>query len=159
DLEGNIGRAMEKPSDAAIVVIEWGDIDQRLDLRSSAGWSAAALEDVLAQSAERCRRLERALARLAAAVPVALVFPSLPLAPVTHFPPSRLSPFEARLNAYVAEFVERTAGIENVRVISADALALRSPLAARHDAALHLHVGFPYTIQHADAVAELSVEC
>lgn len=159
DIEGNLARAAARPADAAIVVIEWGDLDPRLDLRASAGWSEATLDDVIVQAAERTARLVRLLETLAAAMPVALTAPSLPLPPVTHFPPARSSPFELRLRAIALDLLNRAGANRNIRVASDAELALRSPEGARLDAALLLHAGFPYAIPHADAIAALCVEC
>src|SRR5690349_10324492 len=92
DLEGNIQRASEKAAEGAAIVIEWSDLDSRLGLRSSAGWSATALADVLQQVAERLRRFTVGIAGLAKNMPAAVIPPALPLPPLTHFPVSQASP-------------------------------------------------------------------
>ncbi len=44
---------------------------------------------------------------------------------------------------------------DGLRLVNARRLALRSPASLRHDARTHLQLGLPYSIAHADAVAEL----
>src|SRR5260370_27010752 len=45
DLEGTLRRAAGEPAEGAVVVIEWSDLDERLGLRASAGWSREVLAD------------------------------------------------------------------------------------------------------------------
>ena len=49
DLEGNLRKASQAPAEGALVVLEWTDLDERLGLRSSAGWGSEILADVLQQ--------------------------------------------------------------------------------------------------------------
>ncbi|HYA18095.1 MAG TPA: HAD-IIIC family phosphatase [Bryobacteraceae bacterium] len=151
DLEGNIQRAAGQAGEGAIVVIEWSDLDQRLGLRASAGWSFRILEDILTQAAERCLRLEAHLAALARAMPVALVAPTLPLPPVTHLPPARTGVFELRLRAILLDFLRRVSEASAIRLVSAPS--------AGHDVKMDLETGFPYSLAHADELAQLSVRC
>ncbi len=159
DLEGNIERARTSGGDGAIVVIEWSDLDQRLGFRTSAGWRMETLDDIVAQVEERCRRIETRLVELAGAMPVVLVAPCLGLPPLTHVPPAQTSACELRLNAILVQFLERVCGRGGIRLASSASLALSSPYGARHDVKMDLLAGFPYSIAHADAVAELSVGC
>jgi len=159
DLEGNIQRACEIGAEGAIVVIEWSDLDQRLGLRSSSGWGAQVLDDVAIQIEERCRRMEGHLAALAQAMPLTVVAPTLMLPPVTSLPPTQTGAFELRLNAMVIDFLQRVGKTKGVRLLNASSLAMKSPQSARHDVKMDLLTGFPYTLMHADALAQLSVSC
>ena len=164
DLEGNLQRAQENPApynpaQGAIVVIEWSDLDPRLGLRSSAGWSAQILEDIVVQTSERCRRIHDHLQALAAVMPVAVVAPTLPLPPLTHLPPAQSSAFELDLNAILLNFLQRLSGSHAIRLLSASSLAISSPIAARHDVKADLLFGFPYTLTHTDALAQIAVSC
>jgi len=159
DLEGNLQRALEQPAEGAVVVFEWSDVDARLGLRASAGWSAATLADIEQQAAEKLSRLETALARLAQLTPVALLAPTLPLPPLTYFPPVRTSAFELALRSLLLNFLTRVCRSKGVRLVNEAALALRSPLAERHDVKLDLQAGFPYTLPHAAKIAHLSLAC
>src|SRR5271170_341008 len=46
DLPGNLAMAAESPAIGAAVVLEWSDIDSRLGLRSSGGWSEGVKPDI-----------------------------------------------------------------------------------------------------------------
>jgi FkbH-like protein len=159
DLEGNIQKAHENGGDGAISVIEWSDLDQRLGFRTSAGWRNETLDDIIAQVEEKCRRIEARLVELAEAMPVVLVAPSLGLPPLTHVPPAQTSACELRLNAIVTNFFQRVCEQDGIRLASSASLALSSPYGARHDVKMELLTGFPYTVKHAEAVAELGVRC
>src|SRR5258708_1403189 len=93
DLEGNLRKASQAPSECALVVLEWSDLDERLGLRSSAGWGSEILADVLQQVPEKLRRIETGLGELAKRMPVAVLATTLPLPPLTHFPPVRARTF------------------------------------------------------------------
>ena len=159
DLEGNIQRACETGGDGAIAVIEWSDLDQRLGFRSSAGWRTERLNDIVEQVEEKCQRLEARLLDLALSIPITLFGPTLELPPLTHAPTAQTSPCELRLNALLTQFLQRVCDQPSIRVASNASLAQSSPYAARHDVKMDLLAGFPYTVAHADAVAELSVGC
>src|ERR1700674_632535 len=79
DLEGNLQRGREHPSEGAIVVIEWSDLDDRLGLRASAGWGSQILADIRQQVSGKIDRLEQRILELASEMPVAVVTTTLPL--------------------------------------------------------------------------------
>jgi FkbH-like protein len=159
DLEGNILRARQHAAEGCVAVIEWPDIDERLGLRASAGWSAATLADIEQQSAERMARLETRLAELAELTPVAVIAPTLALPPLTHLPPVQTGAFELNLRSLLFAFLTRLCRHKGLRLLSESALARESPASERHDAKLDLQAGFPYTIAHAAAVARLAIAC
>ena len=160
DLEGNIQRAAASGAGSgAIVPIEWSDLDRRLGFRAAAGWTLPVLDDIVAQVEEKCRRLDAHFAELAGAMPVVVLAPSLGLPPFTHVPPAETSAWELRLNAILIQFLNRILDRGGIRVVSATSLERRSPLAGRHDLKMDLLAGFPYSLPHADAVAELALDC
>src|SRR5581483_1703108 len=159
DLEGNLARAINQPADGALVPIEWSDVDERLGVRSSAGWSERILEDIVQQGSEKLQRLASSLVALTKQMPVAVIGPTLPLPPLSYLPPSQIGAFELRLRANLLEFLNAICGTGGLRLASDSALALRSPVAARHDVKFDLVAGFPYSVAHADAVAAVGVEC
>jgi FkbH-like protein len=160
DLEGNIKRASEEPSaEGAVVIMEWSDIDERLGLRASAGWSAATLADIGHQAAERLPRFEAALFELGKITPLAVVAPTLPLPPLSYLPPFQASAFDLELRALLFAFLSRICRSKGVRLVSDAALALHSPFTERHDVKLELQAGFPYTLPHASHVALLAFTC
>jgi FkbH-like protein len=159
DLEGNIQRAPQESAEGAIAVIEWSDLDQRLGFRNASGWGTRILDDIAEQTAEKCRRLQSHTAKLAERMPVVVVAPTLPLPPLTHMPPAQTSAFELRLNAILIEFLERLCKQSGIKLLNASSLAMMSPPSARHHIKMELSTGFPYTLDHADALAQLSIRC
>jgi len=159
DLEGNLRKASQAPAEGALVVLEWTDLDERLGLRSSAGWRSEILADVLQQVPEKLRRLETGIGELAKRMPVAVLATTLPIPPLTHLPPVQASAFELQLQCAKVHFLCRICSLPGVRLVSDSALAHHSPQAQRHDVKMELHAGFPYTIAHASASAELLVSC
>lgn len=159
DLEGNLQRAAQVPGEGAIAIVEWSDLDQRLGFRAAGGWGSASLEDLIAQASEKCSRLALRLTALAESMPLVVVGPTLPMPPLTHLPPVQSSRVELRLEAMRTAFLEGLAGRRGVKVLSAATLATASPLATRHDIKMELAAGFPYTLQHADSLAEQAVAC
>ena len=61
DLRGNIEAAAESSAIAAAVVLEWSDVDPRLGLRSSGGWSHETKADILSHCPQRYAHLETAI--------------------------------------------------------------------------------------------------
>jgi FkbH-like protein len=159
DLEGNLQRAREHRCEGAIVVMEWSDLDDRLGLRASAGWGSQVLADILHQAGSKVPRLEQRIVELASEMPVALVATTLTLPPLAHLPPAQTGSFELQLRCCLTGFLSRVGGCSGVLLVNDSTLARCSPCPSRHDVKMELHAGFPYTIQHAGAVAELSVEC
>ena len=159
DVEGNIQRARGEGGEGAVAIIEWSDLDQRLGFRASAGWRAQTLDDIAVQVEEKCRRIEAELIELAKETPVTVAAPSLGLPPLAYLPPSQISSFELGLNAMLAESLRRLGEHGGIRLASATALGIASPPGARHDIRMDLQTGFPYTPAHADALAELCVQC
>ncbi|MGO8793617.1 MAG: HAD-IIIC family phosphatase [Candidatus Sulfotelmatobacter sp.] len=159
DLEGNLERARQNIAEGAIVIIEWSDLDQRLGFRNSSRWDRQALDDVAAQIEEKCQRLEAHLSALAQDMPVTVVAPTLPLPPLTYVPPAQTSPFELRLDAILSDFLQRIGKTGGTKLLNDSSLAMISPRSGRHDIKTDLFAGYPYTLQHTDAVAQLSVSC
>jgi hypothetical protein len=128
DLEGNLARAAAGAGDGALVPIEWSDVDERLALRSSAGWSESMLEDIVPQARQRLQRFASSLTGLAKRMPVVVIAPTLPLPPLSYLPPSQMSAFELQLQASVLEFLTSICGVRGLRLVSDSMLALRSPI-------------------------------
>jgi len=148
DLRGNLESATRSPAIAGAVVLEWSDIDSRLGLRSSGGWSSEAKADILSNCLTSFSHLEKLIEKLAIRMPVAVAPPSLPLPPIGNTIRAQSSVFELDLEQQLAAFLSRLSKFSGVRVLRqqrADA----SPL----DAKMELLAGFPYTVAFADALA------
>jgi FkbH-like protein len=150
DLRGNIESAARSAAIAGAVVLEWSDIDPRLGLRSSGGWSNETKADILANCLQHYAHLETAIERLAARMPVAVAPPSLPLPPMGHTIRAQSSVFELQLEQQLAAFLLRLAQLPGVRIAQRPSVELQGSCL---DARMELLAGFPYTVPFASALA------
>jgi FkbH-like protein len=152
DLIGNLGRVADVS--AGVVVIEWSDLDPRLGLRRLGGWEPSQLPDVLIEVNRSCDLLGNAIAGVARNIPVVVCCPTLPLPPLSFTPLARASEFTLQLRGRVASLGAELSRIGGVRIVDSQRLdALSSP--ARLDVNSDLAAGFPYTLTHASALADL----
>jgi FkbH-like protein len=154
DLLGTV-RAAESDAgaDALLVVVEWADLDPRLGLRRLGGWRGDDILDVVDAAEKHVDRLQGAIAAVAETRRVVVCLPTLPLPPVFVQRPSEAGAHELSLRALVASLGAALASQPGVRVAAPQALDLVSPPALRHDPKAEVASGFPYTLEHASAVA------
>ena len=145
DLRGNIDRAAQSPAVAAAVVMEWSDADPRLGLRSSGGWSNDVKTDLLENVPKSFVRLETAIGKLGARMPVAVAAPSLQLPPIGSTIRAQSSSLELELEQQLAVFLLRVSRMPGVRVVQRQR--------GEEDAKMELLAGFPYAVHFADALA------
>jgi len=157
DFSGNLAKAAESNATSAAVVVEWSDIDPRLGLRSSGGWSAQATQDILATCRQRLAHFRNEVRKLGARMPVAWTGPTLPLPPIGNTIRAQKSVVELDLEQQLALFQLDIAQIPGVRVIN-PACGDQLSSSARLDARMELLAGFPYTIPAANALASCLVE-
>ncbi len=155
DLIGNLGRAADVA--AAIVIIEWADLDPRLGLRRLGGWEPPQLQDILREFKRSCDRLQDAMPAVARNIPVVACFPTLPLPPVSFTPLARASEFTLELRSCVASLSVALSHIPGVRIVDPQRLDVLSS-SRRLDVNSELSAGFPYTLAHASALAEMLAE-
>jgi len=155
DFLGNLPRLKQVRADAAVVAIEWGDLDPRLALRNLGVWEPDVYEDILKNARTRTIQLQSAIEAVSAKLPAIIVLPTLPLPPISHTPGSQAGTIELELRHCIAEFAIHAAQIPNVRIVNPERLDLLSPLGQRFDARSELATGFPYKLPHASTLAEL----
>jgi len=155
DLHGNVQRIAEVKPEGAAIVIEWADLDPRLSRRQLGGWRPADLADIARTARAQLDRLADAVERVSGRCSIAVSLPSLPLPPAAHTARWQLSPFELSLREAVLRFAQRAAALPLVRLMSEDALDQRSTPANRLDVRMEIEAGHPYTMVHADAMADL----
>ena len=153
DLCGTLERVAE--CDGLIVVIEWPDIDPRLDYRNAGAWGRDTVTSILEHASLVLERMKKAIARVPSSVPVALCLPSLPLAPVFSAPGWQSQSTELLLRSTLLHFAAELAHDSRVRVVSAERLAQESPWETRFDLKSDIKAGLPYTVKHADALGGL----
>jgi FkbH-like protein len=139
----------------AAVVVEWYDLDPRLGFRRLGGWAPSAIPDVLANVQQNLQRMRAAVERLAAAMPVAVSLPTLPLPPISITAPPQGHEYEAQLWTEAWTFAGWCARQRNVRLLNPADLDRDSPSGARFDLRTELGQGSPYKLGHASALAEL----
>jgi len=150
DLQGNLEAARLSSAVAAAAVVEWSDVDPRLGLRSSGGWSNHAKADLASSCSASFGRLETAIVALAGRMPVAVAPPSLPLPPIGHTIRAQSSEFELELRRQLADFLRRISRASGVRVLERSVVQTTAPCL---DARMELLAGFPYSIPFASALA------
>ena len=86
DFLGNLRRLSKAEVDAGIVVMEWADLDPRLGIRTTAGWTPSICTEILSTAQNRAADIQEAITEAAAGQPLSLCLPTLPLPPVSHTP-------------------------------------------------------------------------
>src|SRR6266436_4317311 len=152
DLIGNLQRVAGVS--AVVVVIEWPDLDPRLGLRRIGGWEPSQLQDILSEVNRSCDLLQSSVAALARNTPLVVCFPTLPLVPVSFTALSRASEFTLELRSRVASFSAALSHLSGVRIVDPQRLDALSS-SRRLDVNSDLSAGFPYTLSHASALAEV----
>jgi FkbH-like protein len=158
DLVGTITRAADAGDDPVAIVVEWSDLDPRLGLRRLGGWRADQLDDIVAKTRTALERLERAVLAAAHGRRIVCVMPTLPLPPLFPPPPGQSGPHELALRALAAGVAARLSTEPGVSIVSHQTLDNLSPPAGRRDVKAELVAGFPYSLEHASAVAALLAE-
>jgi FkbH-like protein len=155
DLPGNLHRAEDVA--AAVVVIEWADLDPRLGLRRLGGWEPSQFQDILTEVNRSCERLQSSMATLAQKIPLAVSLPTLPLVPISFTSLSRASNFTLELRNRVASLGAALSLIPGIRLVDPQRLDVLSPI-NRLAVNSELLSGFPYSLSHASALAEVLAE-
>ena len=152
DLIHNIQVAADQHAQNVLVALEWFDVDPRFSVRSLGGWAES--RNIVESAGLALQRIKRTLSLLDNAR-IVISLPTLPLPPLFPARSSLLCASETRLRKLISDFAEWAAAETRRHVVNPDALAELSPIAHRWDAKLDLAAGFPYTLQHADALAQL----
>ena len=155
DLIGNLQRVADVS--AAAVVIEWSDLDPRLGLRRLGGWEPSQLHDILSEVNRCCSLLQNAMAAAKRNIPLVISLPTLPLPPVSFTPLARASEFTLDLRNRVASLSAELSRFPGARIVNLQRLD-SLPTSCRLDVNSDLSSGFPYTLAHASALAELLAE-
>jgi FkbH-like protein len=154
DLAGNMERVGSSAA-CSVVVVEWGDLDPRLAIRTLGGWKPSALADIVESAAHAAARIEKGLKALALRVPTVLCMPTLPLPPLFSTRPMQAGPSEAKLRSVVSSLAASVAEFPGVQIVNGQLLDELSAPAGRYDFKSDIVYGFPYTLPHASALAEM----
>ncbi len=155
DLAGNLERLETGGGGEACVVVEWGDLDLRLGIRSLGSWRSADIPDIVESARRQGGRLTRLVKRLAERVPVYVSTPTLPLPPIFITPGSRSHLAECELRGIAASLATSLSACARTRVVASQRLDEVSPFRQRFDPKAEITSGFPYSLEHASRLAEL----
>jgi FkbH-like protein len=155
DLIGNLTRGERSAAGSAVVVIEWGDLDPRLGIRTLGGWKPGYVPDIIDSAIQATTRLEQALKTLARDVPTILCLPTLPLPPVFWTRLDQANALELRLRHAVVSIAASLASVAGLRIVSGQALDEVSHMGERYDVKSDITTGFPYSLSHAAALGAL----
>ena len=155
DLVGNVQRITEIEPDAAVILTEWEDLDPRLGIRRPGDWGPAAYADVVERACQAVARVQSALEQIQS--PVALSLPTLPFVPIGHNPGWQANLLQIRIREALAKFEAWACTKDYIRLLNTERLDRISPPGTRYDVTGHILNGFPYTLTHAAALAELLV--
>jgi len=100
------------------VVIEWGDLDSRLGLRSAGGWQMSVQADILATCQGRFKRLLEELAALAAKMPVVLVAPTLTVPLLGHSAGWQIGENELELERQLSAFLADAVKVPRLSILN-----------------------------------------
>jgi FkbH-like protein len=153
DLIGALDAKAASDADTVAVVVEWADLDPRLGLRRSGGWTVNTLADASGVAEQRLALLSERLKRVSHPR-IALVLPTLPMPPVFNTSRWQSGTAELNLRRLLDHFALEAARLPNVVVLSPAYLDQISSPGERRDVKSELRVDFPYTLEHASALAE-----
>jgi FkbH-like protein len=156
DLIGAVRAFAGKNLNAALIAMEWPDLDGRLGIRSNARWTTASLDDMLRHTDLLLTGLGDEMRKLAERTRIVLSLPTLPLPPVSHVRTTEASHFEIELRRILWRFAGEAAVVDGIAVVAPDELNRVSPPTMRHDPAAELVNGFPYRLEHTDALTHLA---
>lgn len=154
DLTGTLERAPEQSYDALAVAVGWQDIDPRLAYREAGAWGPAFESDILKTTPSKLDRLEAAIQHGSTHTRIAISLPTLPLVPAFHTPCWQAGESEMFLHEQVFALGRRLAQNKNVRIVNPSWISEATVPSNRLDLKSELLIGFPYTLPHADLLAE-----
>ena len=152
DTVGNIRRGGD--ADAAVVALEWADLDPRLGIRRLGGWGPSVHAEILESVRTNLQAISDAVSTSGAPL-VCVSLPTLPLPPTGVTPGWRAGPFELKIRHMVATFADCMGALSHVRVLDTQRLDASSAPGNRFDVNSEILTGFPYTISHASALGAL----
>jgi FkbH-like protein len=153
DLPGSLQQSVAEPPDSAVLILKWTDLDPRLGYRSSGGWRLDRMTDIVECAGIRLAQLEQPLTRLSQKTSLAVCLPTLELPPIFPSPNGLADHASLKLRSRIADFAVRLSEAATIRILDTQQLARVSNPASRLDAAAELRSGFPYTMDHASALA------
>jgi FkbH-like protein len=155
DLAGNLERLERAGASETCVVVEWGDLDPRLGIRSLGSWRSADIPEIVESARRQSERLIYLIRRAAELMPLYVSSPTLPLPPVFITRAAQAHKDECKLREIAGSFSAALSASRQVKVISSQRLDELSPLGRRFDPKAEMRSGFPYSLEHTSTLAGL----
>lgn len=153
DVCGTLEQFAQTGGPACALALEWTDLDPRLGFRQLGGWGCRVEASVLDSVQAKLARISAAAASVSPSSKLAVSLPTLPLSPGFHTAGWQASEAELALREAVQRFASEIARYRHVSLVNPQRLDLVSPAHSRYDFRSDLHAGFPYKLEHADALA------
>jgi len=118
DLLGSLERIQPQGYTGVTVVCEWYDLDPRLGFRRLGGWAPSVFGDIIGGVRAGLGRLQNAIEKISAVVPVVVALPTLPLPPLEISVPAQTVGFEAEVWSPTWEFARWCGSRSGVRLLS-----------------------------------------
>lgn len=141
--------------DGVALVLEWEDLDARLGFRRLGGWKASDPGSVVERARLYLAQVRTMVEELCRAAPIAVCLPTLPLPPLFSPPGWQSGSWELKLKEELISFAAALSLQPKVRFLSEQRLSILSPHSTRLDIKTAWAADFPYTLDHASAVAGL----
>lgn len=154
-LADNLQRARQETCEAVAIAMEWQDFDPRLGVRGVGGWTPASLPDIAQNAQTRAAQFLQLIKDVASTIPLVISLPTLPIPPVSYHAQRQLGDFEIALQKITHSIAEQMAVIPFIKLANPQSLLFQSPLPDRLDVKSEIVSGFPYTLAHASALAEM----
>ena len=158
DIAGNLEATPLDDLHAAVIVIEWQDLDPRLGLRALGGWRVADLHDIVDAASHQAERLLAGVVAMAKLTPTYLSMPTLTMPPLFPTPQGQCGVHEMRLRETVARLGAACAAEPGLKMVNPRSLDSISPVDQRFDPRSEIATGFPYSLHHASALAGAIVD-
>lgn len=154
DMKGALARVRSSLLDMCAVALEWPDLDPRLGFRQMGGWGHKELADIIENTQANLGAMRESLASLPDHFLLALSLPTLNLPPVFHTPSGQLCEAELRLHHSVNELGLWATSRTNIRLVRPQRQQIHAGPPQAFDFKGELMAGLPYTIAHADQLAQ-----
>jgi FkbH-like protein len=155
DLAGNLERLEKARGSETCVVVEWGDLDPRLGIRSLGNWRSGDIPEIVESARRQSERLIYLIRRAAELGPVYVCSPTLPLPPIFTTRAAQAHQDECKVREIAGSLSAALSASGQVKVISSQRLDELSPLSRRFDPKAEMSSGFPYNLEHASTLAGL----
>lgn len=155
DLCGNIERLKQTACDFLVVVVEWSDLEPRLAIRTLGGWRPTQMTDIVESALRTASRLQTAIVEASKRLPTIVCTPTLPLPPMFVHVPGQAGQAELQLRRAVTSLSSELSREASIKIVSGQYLDEISAPGGRYDVKSDVIAGFPYSLPHASAIAEL----